>query len=246
MPRLQDKITFITGGGTGIGRATAELFYEEGANLFLVGRREDLLREVSELTHASYVDCDISEEDQIISAVERAIGQYGRIDILVNNAGVLLDGGPLEELDLKVLYDTFSVNVAGTLMVSKYALREMNRGGSVVNVSSIFWVVGANNMVAYTASKGAIISATRAMAIEYASKGIRVNCISPSVTETEMIRGLFDKNPQLEEVLVSSHPLGYVASPKDVAQSILYLASDESRFVTGQNLVLDGGRSIKG
>ncbi|MDP3918706.1 MAG: SDR family oxidoreductase [Nanoarchaeota archaeon] len=90
------------------------------------------------------------------------------------------------------------------------------------------------------------MSATRAMAIEYASKGIRVNCISPSVTETEMIRGLFDRNPQLEEVLVSSHPLGYVASPKDVAQSILYLASDESRFVTGQNFVLDGGRSIKG
>jgi NAD(P)-dependent dehydrogenase (short-subunit alcohol dehydrogenase family) len=120
------------------------------------------------------------------------------------------------------------------------------KSGSIVNVSSILGIVGSENIIAYSASKGAIISATRAMAIEYAKQGIRVNCVSPSVTETKMIRELFERESELEEKLLALHPIDHVGTPEDVAQAILYLASDEARFVTGHNLILDGGRSIYG
>ncbi len=244
MERLKDKVAIITGGGTGIGKATAELFAAEGAKLLLVGRREQPLKE----TGHSYCTADIAISEQASAAVETAVDMYGRLDILVNNAGILLPEKPLTDLDEATLDETLRVNVKGTLLMSKYALRKMfvQRSGSIVNVASILGLLGAENEIAYTASKGAIISATRAMATEYAKYGIRVNSVSPSVTETRMIRELFGREPELEEKLLALHPMGNVGTPTDVAYAILYLASNESKFVTGQNLVLDGGRSTYG
>jgi NAD(P)-dependent dehydrogenase (short-subunit alcohol dehydrogenase family) len=242
MKRLKDKVAIITGGGTGIGRATAELFSSEGANLLLVGRKEEPLKELGFVLGCGYCTGDVSKPEQASAAVSTAVDKYGRLDILVNSAGVFLAENPVVDLDEDVLDETLQVNVKGTLLMSKYALRQMvqQESGNIVNVASILGVLGAKNRIAYTASKGAIISATRAMAAEYADHGIRVNSVSPSVTETEMVRELFDREPELEQRLLASHPLGCFAKPSDVASSILYLASDESRVVTGSNLVLDG------
>jgi len=248
MDRLKGKVAIITGGGTGIGRATAELFSQEGAKLMLVGRRDVPLQELCGKLGGHYYPCNISKSDEANGAVQATLDIYERIDILVNNAGVLIDNNHLTDLDENILAETLDINVKGMLLMSKYSLREMvlQERGSIVNVASILGVLGAEKMSAYTASKGAIISATRAMAAEYAKYGIRVNCVSPSVIETQMIRELFDREPDLEQKLLSLHPMGRVGTPKDVAEAILYLASDESKFVSGQNLVLDGGRSIYG
>jgi NAD(P)-dependent dehydrogenase (short-subunit alcohol dehydrogenase family) len=244
LDRLRDKVAIITGGGTGIGKATAALFAAEGAKLLLVGRREEPLKEAG----YSYCTADIAIAAQASAAVETAVDMYGRLDILVNNAGILLPEKQLTDLDEAVLDETLRVNVKGTLLMSKYALRHMiqQKNGSIVNVSSILGVLGGENIIAYSASKGAIISSTREMAAEYAKHGIRVNCVSPSVTDTQMIRELFDREPELEEKLITMHPSGIVGTPEDVAHAILYLASDEARFVNGHNLIIDGGRSIYG
>jgi len=249
MQRLQNKVAIITGGGTGIGRATAELFAEEGARLYLIGRREEPLRDTSRAVGMGghFYAGDISNEDDVRQACTACIEEYGRIDILVNNAGVHLNEGFLIDLEQDVIDETLAINVRGTLLMSKYVLQHMKRkeAGSIVNVASILGVIGAENNTAYTASKGAIIGATMSMAIECAKYGVRVNCVSPSATETDMLREIFDANDGLETQLVSAHPLGRLAQPRDVAQALLYLASEESSMMTGQNLVLDGGRSVR-
>lgn len=170
------------------------------------------------------------------------------VAFLVNNAGVLLDNNKLMDMEESVLDETLNINVKGTLLMSKYVLRQMVKqgSGSIVNVASMLGVLGGENTIAYTASKGAILACTRAMSTEYTSQGIRVNAISPSVTCTGMEEKLFEKIPELEEKLRSLHPAGKFGTVQDVSQAIIYLASDESAFTTGQNLVLDGGRSVCG
>jgi NAD(P)-dependent dehydrogenase (short-subunit alcohol dehydrogenase family) len=244
--RLSDKIALISGGGTGIGKAISELFFYEGAKLFILGRKEESLREVCKKKEADYSCCDISKAEQVKDSVNNALKKYGKIDILVNNAGIHLIEGPLISSDENIIDKILNTNVKGTLLLSKYVLRAMvqNEKGSIINISSILGIIGAENTCAYTASKGAIISATRSIAMEYANKGVRVNSISPSLTETEMMKKLFMDNPDLEQRLLSAHPMRKFISPQDVAQTALFLASDESRYLTGQNIILDGERSI--
>lgn len=246
MGRLDDKLAIVTGGSSGIGNATADLFAEEGARVVIIGRRP---RHILKDSPHDYISLDVGDEDQVEQAMKECTIRNGRPDILVNNAGILLNESPLIELDSKVLNETLDTNVKGALYMSKYCLPSMieQRYGVIVNVASIIGgVLGAENKIAYSTSKGAVVAMTKSMASEYAKYGIRANCVSPSVTETSMVEELFKREPELEDKLRAMHPMGKVGTPNDVAQAILYLASDESKFVNGHNLVLDGGRSIYG
>lgn len=191
--RFKDKTVIITGGGTGIGRETALLFAEEGANVLIAGRRMDKLREVQQESRKfgpeiDYLVSDISDENRCKSIVEYAIEKYGHIDILFNNAGILLPGSTHEISSLE--WDkTFNVNVKGLWLMSKYVLPHLmeQRSGSIINSSSVIGLKGFTGVAAYAASKGAVAQLTRCMALEYADKGIRVNAICPGFVDTPLV-----------------------------------------------------------
>jgi meso-butanediol dehydrogenase / (S,S)-butanediol dehydrogenase / diacetyl reductase len=244
--RLEGKVALVTGGSRGIGRATAKLFAREGANVYICGRREEPLIEVAETIGCSYETCDITEQVEVEDLVRRVVQRYDKIDVLVNNAGVF-PSGSISSLDWH-LNQALGTNVKGTLLVSRYVMQEMikHKSGSIVNVSSILGVLGAKEVLAYTASKAAIIGSTRALAADLAEYGIRVNCVSPTITRTDMVADYLLTEPGRVQQFIEMHPLGRIAEPEDIAKAILFFASDDSNFVTGQNLVVDGGRSAVG
>ncbi len=249
--KLANKTAIITGGGTGIGKATAHLFAEEGANVVITGRREEKLKEVQEEAKAKghNIDifiCDVSNEDDCKSTVDYAVDKYGRVDILFNNAGVLY-GGATHETDTETWEKTFDINVKGTYFMSKHIIPHMleHGGGSIVNNSSIVGLKGMPGFAAYVASKGAITQFTKAMALEYADKGIRVNAICPGAIETPMIVedffGKVDDPEAAKEFLISLHPVGRLGKSEEIAHSILFLVDDNIGFMTGNMLSVDGG-----
>jgi NAD(P)-dependent dehydrogenase (short-subunit alcohol dehydrogenase family) len=244
-PRLKEKVAVISGGGTGIGQTIAEAFSQQGSNVIILGRTRKTLETTAQKTHGVYHVCDIRNESEIVETVEDIVDKYGGIDVLVNNAGVFADDSGLDEIKREVIEATLETNVTGTLLLSKHVYQAMisGHGGSIINITSVLATRGAAQTLAYTASKGAILAATRAMAAEGAQHGIRVNSISPSIVHTGMTAGLLQQYGL--QSFVESHPLGRLAQPGDIAQAAIYLASEESSFVTGQNLVVDGGRSIK-
>lgn len=250
MPRLSGKVAFITGGGTGIGRACALAFAREGARVVVAGRRPGPLEAVvAEIQRAggeaAAVACDIVDSASVARALAVAVKRFEALHILVNNAGALLvaniEGTTEAEWD-----QIMSVNLKGTFLVSKAVLPELRRagGGAIVNIASILGLVAMKNRAAYTASKGGVIALTKAMALDHAHENIRVNCICPTIVETELVQSLFSTQPDPEAARQSRRdmlPLGRIGQPEDVAQMALYLASDESSFVTGAALPLDGG-----
>jgi len=246
MLTLTDKVTIIAGGGTGIGKATAELFANEGTKLILLGRREAPLKETSKETGASYYQCDVCDEARVEEIVKKIENSYDHIDILVNSAGVHKIEGLLTDLEEKVIDEILRVNIKGTLLLSKHVLKKMRQQkyGNIVNIGSILGVIGAENVTAYTASKGAIIAMTRAMAIENAPYGIRVNCVSPSIVETDMIKKALEADSQFKRRMMNAHPSKRLLTAREVARTILYLASDSSSFINGQNILVDAGRSV--
>jgi NAD(P)-dependent dehydrogenase (short-subunit alcohol dehydrogenase family) len=250
VPRLSNKVAFITGGGTGIGRACALAFAREGARVVVAGRRPGPLEAVvAEIQRsggeAAAVACDIVDSASVAHAVAVAVRRFEALHILVNNAGALLvaniEGTTEAEWDR-----IMAVNLKGTFLVSKAALPELRRagGGAIVNIASILGLVAMKSRAAYTASKGGVIALTKAMALDHAHENIRVNCICPTIVETELVQSLFSSQPDPEAARQSRRdmlPLGRIGQPEDVAQMALYLASDESSFVTGAALPLDGG-----
>jgi NAD(P)-dependent dehydrogenase (short-subunit alcohol dehydrogenase family) len=248
--RLSNKVAFITGGGTGIGRACALAFAREGACVVVAGRRVGPLNavagEIAALKgEALAVECDVTDAASIQRALHAAVSRFHRLDVLVNNAGALLvadvEGTTEAEWD-----QIMSVNLKGTFLVCKAALPELRRagGGSIVNIASILGIVAMKNRAAYTASKGGVIALSKSMALDHAKDRIRVNCICPTIVETELVETLFSSQPDPEAARQSRRdllPLGRLGKPEDVAHLAVYLASDESSFVTGAALPLDGG-----
>lgn len=255
MEKLKGKTAIITGGGTGIGKATARLFAGEGANVVITGRTEKTLQEAADEIEEdgieiSYIISDVSKEPDCIKTVENTIGKYGRIDILFNNAGVCYKSST-HETETGVWDETFDVNVKGVYLMSKHTIPHMiSQGeGSIVNNSSILGLKASPaGFAAYSASKGAVNQLTRSMALEYADKGIRVNAVCPGTIYTPMMDGLFEEwgNRELgEKRYISVHPIGRLAQPEEIAYAVLYLCDDRIKFITGTMLSVDGGMSAK-
>lgn len=245
--QLQGKVAFVTGGGSGIGAATARRFSEENAIVVICGRRKGPLDEVvasiiARGGKAEAVVADVSNEAQFVSALEDAAKRHGGLDILVNNA-MAFTWGAIESTSTEDWHANFSTSVDGTFWGTRTAMKLMKgRGGSIVNLSSICGTLGTPWMAGYSAAKAAIINFSRAAAAEGASDGIRVNVVIPAVVETPATAGMLsdEKSRRITEKLT---PMGRIGQPEELASAILFLASPEASYVTGVALPVDGGRS---
>ncbi|HEY6306413.1 MAG TPA: SDR family oxidoreductase [Candidatus Angelobacter sp.] len=243
--RLADKVAIITGGGSGIGRAIAMAYAREGARIAVCGRERKKLDAVAaEIGPACMpVAVDVSVAKQVELLVRMALEHFGRVTTLVNNAGLLL-AGTAESLREDEWEQTFNVNVRGPWLLARAALPHLRAagGGSIINLGSVLSTLGARNRVAYAASKGAVLAMTRAMALDHAADRIRVNCICPGIVETEMVAA-FNMDETARKQRLAMHPLGRFGQPEDVAGLAVFLASDESSWITGAAYNVDGGYS---
>jgi NAD(P)-dependent dehydrogenase (short-subunit alcohol dehydrogenase family) len=254
--RLADKVALVTGGGSGIGRETSVLFAREGARIVVSDVGDAAAQETAVAVAAvggaaTVVTGDVSVTDEAKAMVDTALEAYGKLDILINSAGVTQRNATGPDATPEETWDrVIEVNLKGTYLVSWHAVPEMQRrgGGSIVNLASIIAVVGYPSDIPaltggfnpYPASKGGVLQFTRNLAMACAADNIRVNCICPGYTETNMTATLTD-DPELYEALVRKHPIGRLGRAEDIAYAALYLASDESSFVTGAPIMVDGG-----
>ena len=245
--RLEGKVAFITGAGLGIGRAAAVRFAEEGAKVVAAARREEHLietvRRIKEAGgEASYIVFDTAKENDVIAALAKTAELYGGIDILVNCAAVYDGmGKTIEDVTAEEVDRELEVNVKGYFLTCKYVLPYMRKrgGGSIINTSSISAFIGQRKFVAYNATKGAIEPMTKCIAVDFGWENIRANTVCPAYVLTEQTAKHHEHLGQ--EKLKKLHPIGRAGKPEDVANAMLYLASDESSWVTGTSLVVDGG-----
>lgn len=248
--RLKDKVAIITGGGSGIGRAIAQMFSEEGAKVIVAGRRREPLEETAALikqnkSETLVVQTDVSDFNQVSSLIEKTVGQFGRLDILVNNAGVALiaDTASATEDEWN---KTIAIDLKGVWLCVKAAIPQMLKQGKgkIINIASIAGLIGFEQSAAYCAAKGGVVNLTRAMALDYASRQINVNAIAPGIIETDMTKPFLTDEKMRQDFLAKT-PIGRIGKPEDIAYAAVYLASSESDFVTGQTLVVDGGWTIR-
>ena len=242
--RLTDKVALITGGGSGMGRATAELFHHEGARIAIVGRRAQVLEEAARNMSDDVLccPCDVTDENAVRSMVNEVIGRFERIDVLVLAAGVLPNRTDIAATDLETFNATMAASVTGAFLVAREAAAFMPPGGAIVLIGSIVALRGLPGRFSITAAKGALHAATRQMARTLGKDGIRVNLVAPGLTRTEMTAARLDSMPkEAYAALIADHPLGTIGEPEDIAHACLYLASDEAKWVTGIILPVDGG-----
>jgi NAD(P)-dependent dehydrogenase (short-subunit alcohol dehydrogenase family) len=245
--RLDKKIALITGAGSGIGRAIALAFALEGAKVALVGRRQELVQSVAKEAAGSPLALagDVSKQADIDRILAQTSAHFGGLNVLVNNAGILHIGDS-EQITEAQWDETFNVNVRGLWLLSRSALPYMRKagGGSIVNVASVLGINGARKRAAYAPSKGAVVLLTKCMAVDHGPDKIRVNAICPSFIETDLTAEVIRKAPDpgaVRRERISVHPIGRLGQPEDIAGLAVYLASDESSWVTGAALPVDGG-----
>ena len=246
--RLKDKVAIITGGNSGIGRATAELFAREGAKVLIaslgIEQGADTVAHIIEQGGtALFVETDVAQAEAVRLMVERAVAEWGRIDVLFSNAAISIPSDVVN-CSLDDWNRTLAVNLTGAFLCAKYTVPVMisGGGGSIIYNSSQQAFVGSKNAAAYTATKGALNALARAMAVDYAHHHIRVNCICPGAVETPALLNWFEtENGPNKDAWLAEHPLGRFGRPAEIAQAVLYLASDDTAWMTGSALVLDGG-----
>jgi len=248
--RLKGKTAVVTGGGTGMGRAIALALGREGAKVALFGRRREVLERVAEeLARAGAegkaVVCDVTDKRAVGEAVSETEAMFGSVNVLVNSAGTL-SVSTVESVSEEEWNRVIETNLTGPFLMARAVLPSMRKagGGSIVNIGSVLGLVAIKDRAAYCASKGGLTLLTKAMALDHAHENIRVNCICPSVVETELVRGIFsdtEEGRRAKQARIGTIPLGRLGKPDDVAGLAVFLASDESSWVTGTAIPVDGG-----
>ena len=252
MGELEGKIALITGAGSGIGRATALVFAREGATVSC----SDIDEESGEATvglvneaggKASFVRADVSIAADVAAMVQAVIERYGRLDVAYNNAGIGGLGKPIDQHSLSEFERTMAVNTKGVFLCMKYQIPQMMRqgGGAIVNTSSMVGLVGMAGISAYAASKHAVVGLTKSAALEYGSRGVRINCICPGIIRTPINQKFWDEFPEAEQEWLSIEPIGRYGEPEEVAEVVAWMASDEASFMHGHALTVDGGATAQ-
>jgi NAD(P)-dependent dehydrogenase (short-subunit alcohol dehydrogenase family) len=245
---MSSPVVLITGALTGIGRATAVAFAREGTRIVVSGRRDDAgqalaaeLRGIGGEAH--FIRADVRHEDEVSNLVDRTIARFGRLDVAVNNAGTEGKPGPITDQSAETYAATFDTNVLGTLLSLKHELRVMlpQGHGSIINLSSVVGRIGAPGASVYVASKHAVEGLTKSAALEAAAFGVRVNAVAPGPIETEMLNR-FTGTPDGKAGLIAGVPAKRAGTPEEIAQTIVFLASDKAPFLTGQSIAVDGGK----
>ena len=248
--RLEGKVALITGAARGMGASEAKMFAKEGAKVAIADVREEdgrkLEAEITEIGgEAIFVALDVTQEDQWESAVAKVVAQFGKLDILVNNAGISGSGEP-DYTSTDAWDRLMNINAKGVFLGMKYAIPEMNKvgGGSIVNISSISGFVGQESVhPGYNASKGAVRLLTKAGAVQHAKEGIRVNSVHPGIMPPMLTS--FQRGNSARKGMVESIPMGREGEPEEVASAVLFLASDDASYITGTELIVDGGFTAK-
>lgn len=248
--RLENKVAVISGGASGIGAATARLFVGEGARVIVADLQEPLDPQLAELVQSNgdqirFVKCDVSREEEVVAAIDTAVSTFGKLDTIVACAGVP-GMGAAADITSEHWDRTFAINARGVFLFAKYAIPHMITagGGSIINISSAFGIVGGPHFAAYAASKGAVRNFCKATALDYVGHGIRCNSVHPGYIDTPMVQNIIDNAPDVDAAQSSFNALqpgGRAGVPEDIAWGCVYLASEEARFVTGAELVIDGG-----
>lgn len=240
--RVQGKVAVVTGAASGIGRASAVRLAAEGARVVVADLDPAQGEAVARETGGLFVPTDVSDEAQVERLFARAVETFGQLDIVLNNAGIAVRNRATEQ-DVAGWDRVMAVNLRGVFLGCKQAIPHLQeRGGSIINMSSAAGITGIRNRAAYATSKGAIVTLTKNLALDYARWGVRVNCICPGFTDTPLLTAL-KRDAARWQRLVETHPLGRLGTAEDIANAVLFLASDEASFVTGHALVVDGGFS---
>jgi len=250
--RFEGKVALVTGAASGMGLATVHAFFNAGASVIVSDIDEDAaIRVAARLDpsrkHARGIGCDVANERQVQSMVERAIATFGRIDAAFNNAGVQSPLAETADADGAEFERVNSINLRGVWNCMKYELIEMRRqgNGTIVNCSSLGGLVGIAGRGVYHASKHGVLGLTKSAALEYASRGIRVNAVCPGIIETPMVTGMLASEPEAMAALMKEQPIGRLGKPEEIAAAVLWLSGPESSFVIGHSLVVDGGYTIR-
>lgn len=253
MKKLEDKVVIITGGSGSIGKVTAQLFLEEGAKIMLVDLVEEMLQKtVTELNseHIKYCVADVSKSTQVEHYVAETVNQFGKIDVFFNNAGIEGVVKPIVDYPEDVFDQVIAVNVKGVWLGNKYVLPQMNDGGSIIMTSSVAGVLGFAGLGAYVASKHAIVGIMRTTAIEAAPQKIRVNTVHPAPVNNRMMRSIEESasaghGEEVKKQFEATIPLGRYVEPVEIARLLLFLASDDSQYITGTTQLIDGGIAVQ-
>lgn len=252
MKRLKDKVIIVTGGSLGIGKSACQVMAREGAHIAITDILDDdgrkLMEEiVSDGNSAQFWHLDVSDEEEVKKVFSEVKEKYGKIDVLVNNAGISGMNKPTDQISLEDWQKVMDINVNGVFLCTKHVIPYMraNGSGSIINLSSIYGIIGAADIPAYHASKGAVRLMTKNDALIYAKENIRVNSVHPAFIWTPLVEAMARESEKgvegFRSEIESLHPVGHVGEPEDVAWGIVYLASDEAKFLTGSELVIDGG-----
>jgi NAD(P)-dependent dehydrogenase (short-subunit alcohol dehydrogenase family) len=246
---VSNPVVLITGGLSGIGRAAAVAFAKKGAKVVVAGRRDEagkaLVRELCSLgSEAEFINTDVRKEDDVRALVDKTVAKFGRLDVAVNNAAIEGRGGPITEQTAESFAATFDTNVLGVVLSMKHEVRAMQAqgSGSIINISSTYGHEGAAGASIYVGAKHAVEGITKSVALEIAKSGIRVNAVAPGPTDTGMLTR-FTGTTENKAALAAEVPLGRLGLPEEVADGIVFIASDEARFITGHILNVDGGHT---